>query len=76
MNYTEENKDDPLWPYIAMKGRIPVKITGSANKGDYIIIDTNSRGRGMAVSASDSINPLHLIGIALESGKDTIEVKV
>ena len=32
MNVSEENKEDPLWPFIALKGRIPCKINGTAKK--------------------------------------------
>ena len=74
MNYNEQNKDDPLWPFVALKGRIPVKINGSAQKGDYIITDTD--GKGVAVSVSHYIDTLNLIGIALEDGTDIVEVKV
>ena len=74
MNYNEENKEDPLWPFVALKGRIPVKINGSARKGDYIVCDDN--GKAKAVGPDHHIDILNLVGIALEDGEDVVEVKV
>ena len=74
LNYTEENKDDPFWPFVALKGRVPVKINGSAKKGDYIVADDN--GRAKAVPHKINIDMMEYIGIALEDGEDVIEVKV
>ena len=75
MNVTEENMEDPLFPFVALKGRVPVKIKGSATKGDYIIADDN--GLGVAWwGVEPNFDPYKLIGIALETGSDMIEVKV
>ena len=75
MNVTEENIEDPLFPFVALKGRVPVKIKGSATKGDYIIADDN--GLGVAWwGIEPNFDPHKLIGIALETGSDMIEVKI
>jgi hypothetical protein len=72
MNNTELTKD---WPFVALKGRVPVKITGQANKGDYILADAD--GKGIAVSSLETFEQQQrLIGIALETGRGSIEVKI
>ena len=75
MNVTEVNIEDPLFPFVALKGRVPVKIKGSATKGDYIIADDN--GLGVAWwGIEPNFDPHKLIGIALETGSDMVEVKI
>ena len=74
MNDGEDKREDPLWPFVALKGRIPVKISGQARKGQYII--AHEDGLGRAVDYSSLINNLEVIGIALEDGIDMVEVKV
>ena len=73
MNCNEENMDDPLWPYVCLKGRVPVKINGTAIKGDYIITDDNGKAKSSKVKPDDLSL---LIGIALEDGTDEVEVKI
>ena len=73
MNCNEENMDDPLWPYVCLKGRVPVKINGTAIKGDYIITDDNGKAKSSKVKPDDLSL---LIGIALEDGSDEVEVKI
>jgi len=73
MNCNEENMDDPLWPYVCLKGRVPVKINGTAVKGDYIITDDNGKAKSSKVKPDDLSL---LIGIALEDGTDEVEVKI
>ena len=70
MNDTPETAD---WPFIALKGRVPVLIHGSATKGQYILAGEN--GKGYAV---DTIDKEHtkIIGVALEDGIDEVEVKI
>ena len=62
------------FPFIALKGRVPVRIHGKANKGDYIIADDS--GKGIAVKELTFENSLILIGIALKDGSDIVEVKI
>ena len=62
MNVSEENKEDPLWPFIALKGRIPCKINGTAQKGDYIVADDNGKCKAVTVERASEIHFLHYIG--------------
>ena len=62
---------------IALKGRVPVNITGSAKRGDYIVVDKKNPGKGKAVKVypktdADKI----LVGLCITAGKGTCEVKV
>jgi hypothetical protein len=75
MNQTDENRDDPMWPFVALKGRVPVLINGSATKGQYIIADQDGKGRAVD-ELSTIAEYTMLIGIALEDGTDEVEVKV
>ena len=75
MNVTEENMEDPLWPFVALKGRVKCKINGAAKKGDYIIADDNGKGIACPIGLAD-MNSMLVIGIALADGEDMIEVKV
>lgn len=78
MNDKEDTKEDielgKLNPFVALKGRIPVKIIGSAKKGQYII--THDNGKAKAVESNYQIDALNLIGVALEDGDGVVEVKV
>lgn len=59
---------------VALKGRIPVKISGSATRGQFIVLDTS--GVGKAVDTVD-YSKMSYIGIALSSDNNgTVEVKV
>jgi len=73
MNDKREYEDNPNYPYICLKGRIPVKINGKAKKGDYIIADDKGKGKSIGIQPQDMYN---LIGISLEDGENIIEVKV
>lgn len=72
------NMDDNIKYYIpvSLSGRVPVKVKGSVNIGDVIILsDTN----GVGIAADENTNAIDLIkcsvGIALES-KTTNEVSL
>jgi len=59
--------------YIALKGRVPVKVTGAVNKGDYLIASTIP---GVAESTTYvSAHTNFIFAIALESSED-LEVKI
>ena len=61
---------------IALKGRIPVKITGEANRGDVIIVDRDNKGFGKIGDVSD-INTKDFIGICINGTIDGFaEIKV
>jgi hypothetical protein len=50
-----------------MTGRVPVKVTGTVNKGDRLV----SAGNGIARVALDSeLTPFNVIGRALASKTD------
>ena len=55
--------------YIALKGKVPCKINGSAIKGQFIIADSNGFGKAVDLVENYSL----LLGIALE---DSINNKV
>jgi hypothetical protein len=62
-------------PFVALKGRIPVKINGSAKKGQWIIADKDGKGRAVDYG-TPGINSFDIIGIALENGENEVEVKI
>jgi hypothetical protein len=49
--------------YIGLKGRLPVRIVGSVNKGDAVYVNDNG-------CAGTAINGGSLVGIALEGSSD------
>jgi len=53
-------------PFVAMTGRTPVRVTGQVSKGQRLV-SSNVKGTARAVSNTDSINPFHVIGRALEN---------
>ena len=57
------NKDLEGGVYVALKGRVPVKVTGAVKKGDRLIAGNN----GVAQTASDRLDTF---AIALESSDD------
>ena len=61
------NKDLEGGTYIALKGRVPVKVGGKVKKGDTLIAGQN----GYATVGKDS----HIFAIALESS-DSESVKL
>lgn len=62
------NKDLEGGIYVALKGRVPVKVTGPVNKGDKLV--ANIEG-----TASVALYPIDIFAIALESSSD-INVKL
>lgn len=52
--------------YIALKGRVPVKVTGAVNKGDRLIATDN----GAAIRATPHQHS-DVFAVALESSRDT-----
>lgn len=62
---------------IALKGRVPVLITGEAERGDYIILDVEEAGKGKAVKSLEGIDKEKLyIGICISFEDGECEVKV
>jgi len=58
------NKDLEGGTYIALKGRVPVKVTGAVKKGDRLV----AGDQGCAQVAADRLD---IFAIALESNDDT-----
>jgi len=67
------NYDNPA--LIALKGKVKVKIIGEAKKGQYIIADSNGKGKAIDNILTMPEN-LRLIGVALENGTDEVLVKI
>jgi hypothetical protein len=60
------NKDLEGGTYVALKGRVPVKVIGSIRKGDRLVASNS----GYAIHASFHQHP-DVFAIALESSEDT-----
>ena len=77
-----DNKEDLLQyelynPFVALKGRVPVKVYGHVNKGDYLLAYSNGTAIGVKRKDLPSDYDLIFIGIALADSIDNIvEVKV
>ena len=56
-------------PFVAMTGRTPVRVKGQVTKGQRLVT-SNVKGTARAVADSDTINPFHVIGRALEAKTD------
>jgi len=60
------------WPMIALKGRLPVRINGTATKGQIIIVDSDGKGRAVDFADYPS-NPLLVIGVAINNSYTVTE---
>jgi hypothetical protein len=56
-------------PFVAMSGRTPVRVVGPVTKGQRLVT-SSVKGTARAVSNTDTINPFHVIGRALEDKYD------
>jgi hypothetical protein len=75
-NYGNDNSiESKMNPFVALKGRIPVKINGSAKKGQWIIADKDGKGRAVDYG-TPGINTYDIIGVAISDGTDVVEVKI
>jgi len=54
---------------VALRGRVPCKVTGNVNKGD-ILIASDTPGHAMVGAMPHSLSPLQIIGRALETKLD------
>ena len=57
--------------YIALKGRVPVKVVGPVNKGDRLIAANNGCAERVAVGNTISKGIFNIFAIALESNNDS-----
>ena len=65
------NKDLEGGVYVALKGRVPVKISGRVRKGDRLVAGNNGR----AVAAVPHANDVFAIALA-DSDNDTVEAVI
>ena len=65
------NKDLVGGTYIALKGRVPVKVLGPVSKGDQLM----PTGNGFARTCADPTITPRVFGIALEDN-DGVEVRL
>ena len=54
---------------VALRGRVPCKVTGNVNKGD-VIISGDTPGHGMVAADPQNLSPLQIIGRSLSSKLD------
>ena len=54
---------------VALRGRVPCKVTGNVNKGD-VLIASDTPGHAMVGALAHSLSPLQIIGRALETKTD------
>jgi hypothetical protein len=83
-NNVPEGEDEKLWPYIALAGRVPCKVTGKIKKGERIIPGSKPGfGQGLnsaiiALKATDL--PYLIVGRSLEDkncdGDGIVEVAI
>lgn len=76
-NYGNDNSiESKMNPFVALKGRIPVLINGSAKKGQWIVADKDGKGRAIDYG-TPGINTFDIIGIAIgDSNGGEVEVKI
>ena len=67
MNSGAGNSDSH--PFVAMTGRTPVRVQGEVAKGQRLV-SSSVKGTARAVADSETINPFHVIGRALEAKTD------
>ena len=71
------NKDLEGGTYIALKGRVPVKVEGWVNKGEKLFATSNGRARGGYEYLVDREFTLTCVfAIALESGDGVVEAVI
>ena len=68
--------DNATHPFVALRGRVPCRVTGSIRKGDLLV---TSSVPGHACSMSDEVPAMAVVGRALEDhegGTGVIEIVV
>ncbi|MDC1223953.1 hypothetical protein N8Z31_00440 [Pelagibacteraceae bacterium] len=70
MNSSAGNNDSH--PYIAMVGRVPVRVIGTANKGDRIVL-SDTKGVARALTANETANCNQVVGVVLQNKTDAAE---
>lgn len=54
------------WPMLALKGRLPVRLSGTVTKGQVIVVDSDGKGKGVNFSSYPSNSHL-VVGIAINN---------
>ena len=54
---------------VALRGRVPCKVTGNVNKGD-VLVASDTPGHAMVGAMAHNLSPLQIVGRALESKTD------
>ena len=70
MNASAGNND--THPYIAMVGRVPVRVIGMANKGDRLVLSSNN-GVARALAENETATTEQVIGAVLQNKIDASE---
>jgi len=70
MNSSAGNNDSH--PYIAMVGRVPVRVIGLANKGDRLVL-SSIKGVARVLREDETANCNQVIGVVLQRKIDTSE---
>jgi len=67
MNSPKEGRDDPLFPAMALLGRVPAKVVGSVQKGD-LMVSSDTPGHACSWSGKDNMSPPagSIVGKAVE----------
>ena len=70
-------EDVKLKPFVALKGKIPYKVTGNVIKGQYVVASDDVPGFGYGVTDLTFELSKKMVGIALENSVDgVVNIKV
>ena len=70
-------EDVKLKPFVALKGKIPCKVTGNVIKGQYVVASDDVPGFGYGVTDLTFELSKKMVGIALENSVDgVVNIKV
>jgi len=70
MNSGAGNNDSH--PFVAMIGRVPVRVIGTANKGDRLVL-SNTKGVARALAENETANCNQVVGVVLQNKTDATE---
>ena len=70
MNASAGNNDSH--PFVAMVGRVPVRVVGMANKGDRLVLSSTA-GVARVLAANETADFNQVIGRVLQSKIDSAE---
>jgi len=70
MNSGAGNNDSH--PFVALIGRVPVRVIGTANKGDRLVL-SNTKGVARALTENETANCNQVVGVVLQNKTDATE---